>query len=204
MERALEYFIGLTFDTSSVHYAKIESFRKRFDSKYGIGGALQLTLLPPFSIDFINNDEINNFTDELSDLLEGHLYGLDEISQVEFNGITFSMGKKGVLSLTPKISPDLMHCQESIYYFLKENGARFKKTKNTANPLLPIGRFDFIDLLESAIETAKIEFSSPFVLNGVSIVLFEKSPQQWIAKNNLFDFDQRNHFFFVNQLCQNF
>lgn len=94
MERALEYFIGLTFDTSSVHYAKIESFRKRFDSKYGIGGALQLTLLPPFSIDFINNDEINNFTDELSDLLEGHLYGLDEISQVEFNGITFSMGKK--------------------------------------------------------------------------------------------------------------
>lgn len=200
----MEFFIGLTFDPSSIHYTKIESFRKRFDSKYHKDEKLQLTLLPPFAIDFQNNDEFNNFTEGLSDLLEGHLFGLGQISQIEFNGISFSMGKKGVLALTPKISPDLFYCQESLHSFLKESGARFKKSKDTTNPLLPIGRFDYSDLLESAIETAKLEFSSPFVMNGAHFVLFEKSPHQWIAKINLYDFDSRDHFFFVNQLCQNF
>lgn len=199
----MEFFIGLTFDPSSIHHNKIESFRKRFDSKFQKGEKLQLTLLPPFSIDFPKNEDLNNFTEELSDLLDSHLFGLDLISQIEFNGITFSMGKKGVLALTPKISPELFYCQESLYSFLKEAGARFKKSKNASNPMLPIGRFDYPDLLESAIETAKIEFSSPFVMNGASFVLFEKGPQQWIAKTNLYDFDTRDHFFFVNQICQN-
>lgn len=200
----MEFFIGLTFDSSSIHHTKIESFRKRFDSKYHKDEKLHLTLLPPFSIDFPKNDDLNNFVEELSDLLDSHLYGLEEISQIEFNGISFSMGKKGVLSLTPKISPELFYCQESLHSFLKESGARFKKSKDATNPLLPIGRFDFSDKLESAIETAKVEFSSPFVMNGASFVLFLKGPQQWIAKTNLYDFDSRDHFFFVNQLCQNF
>ena len=200
----MEFFIGLTFDPNSIHHNKIESFKKRFDTKHQKGDLLQLTLVPPFSIDFPNNEDLNNFKEELSELLEGHLYGLNQIAQIEFNGITFSMGKKGVLALTPKISPDLFYCQESLYSFLKESGARFKKTKNATNPLLPIGRFEFFNLLESAIETAKIEFASPFVMNGIGIVLFEKGSQQWIAKNNLYDFDTRDHFFFVKQLCQNF
>lgn len=200
----MEFFIGLTFDPSSIHFNKIESFRKRFDSKHQKSEGLQLTLLPPFSIDFQNNEEQSRFIEELIDLLEGHLYGLDQIAQIEFNGITFSMGKKGVLALTPKISPELFFCQESLHSFLKESGARFKKSKNATNPLLPIGRFDYMDSLESAIEVAKLEFSSPFVMNGAGIALFEKGPQEWIAKNNLYDFDSRDHFFFVNQLCQNF
>lgn len=200
----MDFFIGLTFSTSSIHHTKIESFRKRFDSKFQKGEQLQLTLIPPFSIDFQKNEDMNNFIEELSDLLDSHLFGIDQIAQIEFNGITFSMGKKGVLALTPKISPELFYCQESLHSFLKESGARFKKSKDATNPLLPIGRFEFSDLLESAIETAKIEFSSPFVMNGASFVLFERSPQQWIAKNNLYDFDVRDHFFFVNELCQNY
>lgn len=198
----MELFIGLTFDPSSIHFNKIESFRKRFDSKFQKNEKLQLTLLPPFSIDFANNEEQSRFIEGLSEVLEGHLYGLDQISQIEFNGITFSMGKKGVLALTPKISPELFYCQESLYSFLKDSGVRFKKTKNATNILLPIGRFDFQGLLESAIETAKIEFSSPFVMNGAHFALFEKGPQQWIEKNNLYEFDSSDHFFFVKQLCQ--
>lgn len=194
----MELFIGLTFDPSSIHHNKIESFRKRFDSKFQKNEELQLTILPPFSIDFANNEAQGRFVEELAELLEGHLYGLDQISQIEFNGITFSMGRKGVLALTPKISPELFYCQESLYSFLKDSGVRFKKTKNATNILLPIGRFDFPGLLESAIETAKIEFSSPFVMNGLSFTLFEKGPQQWIARNNLFDFDSRNPFFVKN------
>lgn len=197
----MEFFIGLTFDPGSIHQNKVESFRKRYDSKYAKGEQLQLTVLPPFTIDFSSNDQMKDFLEELSDLLEGHLHGLADAAQIEFNGITFSMGKKGVLALTPIISPDLLHCQESLYFFLKERGAKFKKTKNALNPLLAIGRFDYFDQLEAAIEQAKIEFSSPFVMNALSFVLFEKTPQQWTARNNLFDFDVRNHFFFVDQLC---
>lgn len=200
----MEYFIGLTFDPSSIHHNKIESFRQRFDSKYGKASKLQLTILPPFTIDFHNNDEAQEFVEDLSDLLEGHLHGIAEASQVEFNGITFSMGKKGVLALTPITSPDLLHCQESLYFYLKEYGAKFKKTKNAFNPILPVGRFDFIESFETAIEVAKLEFSSPFVMNAQSFVLFEKTPQEWKNKNNLYDFDFRDHFFFVNELCLNF
>jgi hypothetical protein len=196
----MEYFIGLTFDPGSIHQNKIENFRRRFDSKFVKNGLLQLTILPPFSVDFITRSEEQNFIEELTELLEGHLYGLKEISQIEFNGMTFSMGKKGTLSLTPKFSQDILYCQESIYFFLKEYGAKFKKTKNSMNPILPIGRVDYPELLESAIETAKIEFSSPFVINAKSFVLFEKTPREWKNKNNLYDFETRNPFFFVNEM----
>lgn len=196
----MEYFLGLTFDPSSIHYTKVESFRRRFDSKFLKQEKLQLTILPPFTIDFSNTHAEQDFALELQELLEGHLYGLSEISQIEFNGITFSMGKKGVIALTPIISPDIIHCQESIYSFLKEYGVKFKNNRSAFNPLLPIGRFEYVDLMEAAIETAKIEFSDAFVMDADRVVLFEKTPREWKAKSNLFDFELRDHFFFVNHL----
>ena len=196
----MEYFIGLTFHQSSIHYKKIDSFRSRFDSKYSVSKLLQMTLLPPFHIDFKNNQDSNNFQEDLREVLEGHLYGLDDLAQIEFNGISFSMGKKGVLSLTPKISPDFLHCQESLHDLLKDSGAYFLKTKNNANTVLPIGRFDFSDQLENAIEIAKVEFSTPFVLHGEKFILFEKTPTLWVPKINLYDFKFKDHFFFVNEL----
>lgn len=196
----MEYFIGLTFDPGSIHQKKIDNFRRRFDSKFVKNDLLQLTVLPPFTIDFHTRAEEKNFTEELSELLEGHLYGLNEISQIEFNGMTFSMGKKGTLSLTPIISQDLLYCQESIYFFLKDYGVKFKKNKNLENLILPIGRFDYPELLESAIETAKIEFSTPFVMDAISFVLFEKTPREWINRNNLFDFETRSLNFFEKEI----
>lgn len=196
----MEYFIGLIFDPGPIHHKKIENFRSRFDSKFSKSTRLQLTILPPFTIDLHTRAEEKNFIEELSELLEGHLYGLKEISQIEFNGMTFSMGKKGALSLTPIISPDLLYCQESIYFFLKEYGVKFKKTKNLENLILPIGRCDSPELLESAVETARVEFSSPFVMNATSFVLFEKTPREWINKNNLYDFETRSPNFFEKEL----
>lgn len=194
----MEYFIGLTFDPGSIHQNKIESFRRRFDSKFAKAETLQLTILPPFTIDFKNREKESEFIEELADLLDTHLMGLEEISQIEFNGITFSMGKTGSLALTPIISPDILHCQEALYFLLQEYGVKFQKTKNALNPLLTIGRFEYSDLLESAIEIAKVEFSSPFVMRAKSAVLFEKTPREWKIKNNLYDFEVRDHFFFVN------
>lgn len=191
----VEYFIGLTFHQGSIHYKKIESFRRRFDSKYQHSKILQMTLLPPFHIDFKNNEDLKNFEEDVRELLEGHLYGLDDLAQIEFTGISFSMGKKGVLSLTPKISPDFLHCQESLNYLLKDSGAYFLKAKNNTNTVLPIGRFDYSDQLENAIEIAKIEFSSPFVLQGDKFILFEKTPTLWGAKSNLYNFKFQDHYF---------
>lgn len=196
----MEYFIGLTFDPGSIHQNKIENFRRRFDSKFIKSNQLQLTILPPFTVDFHNRHEEENFIEELSELLEGHLYGLSESSQIEFNGMTFSMGKKGTLSLTPIISPDLLYCQESIYFFLKEYGVKFKKHKTSHTPILPIGRVDYPELLEAAIDVAQLEFSSPFVMSAMSFTLFEKTPREWKSKNNLYDFELRSHNFFVNEM----
>ncbi len=188
----MEYFIGLTFDLGSIHQKTIENFRRRFDSKFEKNDLLQLTLIPSFTINFQSRSEEKTFTEDLTELLEGHFYGLQEISQIEFSGFTFSMGKKGILSLTPIISPDLLYCQESIFSFLKEYGVKFKKNKNLQNLILPIGRVDSSELLESAIETAKIEFSSPFIMDATSFVLFEKTPRAWINRFDLYDFETRN------------
>jgi hypothetical protein len=196
----MEYFIGLTFDPGSIHQKKIESFRKRFDSKFHKAQTLQLTILPPFSIDFKNKAEESEFIETLADVIDTHLMGLEDIAQIQFNGITFSMGKTGHLALTPIISPDILHCQEALYSILQDYGVKFKKNKNALNPFLPIGRFEYSDLLEAAIEVAKIEFSSPFVMIAKSCILFEKTPREWKIKNNLYDFEVRDHFFFVDQI----
>jgi hypothetical protein len=191
----MEFFIGLTFDPSSIHQQKIESFRRRFDSKFGKAQILQLTILPPFTIEFKKKDDELEFLEEVSDLIDGHLMGLENISQLEFNGITFSAGKNGTISLTPIMSPDFLHVQESLYSLLKDYGVKFKKTKDILSSILPIGRFENGLLMETAIEVAQIEFSSPFVMQALGFVLFEKTPREWKNKNNLYDFEIRHHFF---------
>ncbi len=200
MEEMVEYFIGLTFHQSSIHYKKIESFRQRFDSKYQHSQLLQLTLLPPFRIDFKNSTDLENFEDEMKELIEGHLYGLEEVAQIEFSGISFSTGAKGVLSLTPRISQDFIYCQESLFHLLKENGSHFLKSKTTSNTFLPIGRLDSAEQLENAIEIAKVEFSTPFVLEGESFVLFEKKPKLWVPRMSLFNLKSQQPFYFEKEL----
>jgi hypothetical protein len=196
----MEYFLGLTFDPSSIHYAKIDSFRRRFDSKFSKHENLQLTILPPFIVDFSSLEQERNFVEELQELLEGHLFGLTEISQIKFHGITFSMAKRGSISLTPIISPDVIHCQESLYHFLKEYGVKFKNSKSASSSILPIGRIEYADLMNSAIETAKCEFDNPFIMDATSLVLFEKTPKEWEMKFNLFDFELRDHFSYANHI----
>lgn len=195
----MEYFIGLTFDPGSIHYQKIESFRRRFDKKFGKAQTLQLTILPPFTIDFVKKADEADFIEEVSDLIDSHLMGLEDVSQMQFNGISFSAGKNATVSLTPIISPDFLHAQDSLYSLLKEYGVKFKQTKDILSSILPIGRLENGMLIESAIEVAKVEFSSPFVMEAQGLVLFEKTPREWIIKNNLYDFEVRDHFFFVNQ-----
>ncbi|MBY0414133.1 MAG: hypothetical protein K2Q18_08200 [Bdellovibrionales bacterium] len=195
----MEYFIGLTFDPSSIHYQKIASFRQRFDSKFKKASILQLTILPPFSVDFKNKAEESGFLEDLSDVLDGHLMGLENVSQFEFNGITFNAGKNGSLSLTPIVSTDFLYIQESLYSVLKDYGVKFKKTHDLMSSKLPIGRFEESGILEGAVEVAKVEFSSPFVMSALSFIIFEKTPKEWAILNNLYDFEIRDPKLFVKQ-----
>lgn len=190
-------------DESSVHFQKIESFKKRYDCKFNFNPYIQLTILPPFSIELKNNDAYKKFISELFEIIDAHFLGNKEIGQIEFNGINFSTGKKSILSLTPKIIDDFIYVKESIYEFLKDEGATFKKGTERSKLLMPIGRFEFETQLESALEKAKIEFSSPFVLNATKFILFEKSNYSWATKDHIYNLNSDNESNFLNQLWVN-
>jgi len=189
----MDLFIGIKIKDDSVHCSKIKSFKERHDLKFVKEKIIQLTLVPTFEFNSNKNEDYFNFQNELVEILESHFFGVDEIRFLEFNGINFSLGKKS-LFLTPIFSPDFIYCQDSIAHFLKKEGISFKKNKSISQPMLPIGRFDYELQLENAIDVAKLEFSSPFVLEADSIVLFEKTPKEWIPRVNLFTFEQKDSF----------
>lgn len=190
----VEFFIGLNFNSNSMHMNKIDSFRQRFDSKFEQFKETALVIIPPFSIEFKNREAQENFEEEIIEILDGNFYGINEVSQIEFNGISFTMGKKRMLGLTPIISPDIFHTQEMLFSYLKDQGVIFKKRKNAFNPILMIGRFEDDLALESAIDVAKLEFSSAFVINARSVSLFERGTKNWQENSILYKFenDPRN------------
>lgn len=199
----MQFYIGLVFDSHSVHFQKIESFKKRYDTKFYSNPYIHLTLLPPFEKDFKNIEAYKKFVSNLNDIIESHLMGITEALQVEFNGINMWMGRKGILSLTPKLSLDYDHLRESLFEFLKEEGVKFKNTKELNRIFMPIGRFEHSMELEASIEQAKMEFSSPFVLNTKCFTLFERSQFIWNQKENLYTFTKYQHRDLVNQLWAN-
>jgi hypothetical protein len=198
----VDLFFGAVFDSKSVHCQKIESFKKRFDPKHRSSFPLQLSLLPPFKIDFKHPDEFKEFLLALEDIIEDHLIGGPDSFQLEFNGITFHTGKKEILGLTPKISYDFEHLKESIYEYLKGEGVRFKRPSGP-KIFLPIGRFENNFQLEAAVEMAKIEFSGPFVLDITEIALFEKNLFEWNYRANLAKFKKGQNGEFLEKLWAN-
>lgn len=185
----MQSYFGLIFDSSSIHTKKIESFKQRYDSKFNSNPYVVLTILPPFEIELRNQESYKKFFESLTDIVDSHLIGLNEIGQIQFNGLKFNMGKKGILTLTPKLSVDFEHLRESLHDFLKSEGVSFAKSKNINNACLPIGRFEYADQLESALEKAKEEFSLPFILQATSLVLFERNFHIWNYKQTIFEFN---------------
>jgi len=191
----MQLFIGLTFNQSQLQFKKIDSFRKRFDDKYICSHLLQMTLLPPFKLEGFNPVMFESMVGDLSDDLDGQFCGMDSKLKVDFNGFDFVTGRSGIVFLKPTLPVDLYHCQEAIQGVLKDLGATSKKHKNlgkcSINDLqtfLPIGRFDDMDLMSVAVNKAKIEFDGPFCLEAKNLVLFEKTPTQWLPLRILYSF----------------
>lgn len=193
----MTFFIALTFSSSSLPYQKIDSFRRRFDSKYWKGPNLHLSLLPPFKIARPNLPALAH---TLTDEIENYMQDLLEVAEVNFSGIDFTTGKKSALFLVPHMPIDLIHCSESLSEILLDHGALFKKRREYKGDyssledrvFLPIGRFHDPFLTEAAVETARCEFPDEFSLKADSITLFEITPGGWSPRRKLFTFSREH------------
>lgn len=172
------YFVGITFHPLQNHFKKIDSFRQRFDSKFVKSKLLQMSLIPPFELQLSRSSDRVKLLDELGDIVDGHLHGIDELSRIQFKGIDFLSNNKHVLYLTPQLPEELKYCIESIYEVLGDYGAIASK-KRIIGPnhriFLPIGRFDNPFSLQEALATAQVEFSHSFEMLASGISLFENS-----------------------------
>ena len=189
----MTFFIALTFSSDSLHYQKIDSFRRRFDSKYWKGPILQLSLLPPFRV---SKPALRSLMNTLSDEIENHMQDLTEVRDVHFGGIDFTTGKKSTLFLMPQMPIDLIHCSEALLDIICDHGGSLKKRRvykgdyssETERVFLPIGRFHDPFLTEAAVETARCEFPNEFSLRADSITLFEITASGWSPVRKLFTF----------------
>ncbi|MAF77893.1 MAG: hypothetical protein CME63_06840 [Halobacteriovoraceae bacterium] len=196
----MQLFIGLTFKASTHSFQKIDSFRRRFDSKYEKTDLLQMTLLPPFSVDSMTNHEFEEFVDLCAEDLESNFIGHDQPLDVDFKGFDFQTGKKNVLFLKPVLPVDLFYAQEVLKDAVKKARGVFHKHKNLGHnglddlqTFLPIGRGDDPQLLAMAVEKAQVEFGhAPFQMESQDIVLFEKIPGRWIPRQILYSFNTTN------------
>jgi hypothetical protein len=191
----MDFFLGITFSPNYMQFAKIDSFRKRFDSKYLKSPLLHMALIPAFSFAGQKKGEFEDFHEHMAEEIEGHLMGLDEVGQIQFVGMDFHYGRSGILYLRPKVPVDLIHCQENLRELLKSYGANFKRPvkelpggQGELQLFLPVGRFDNPLDMEAALALAQVEFSIPFTLRARDIMLFEKTPTQWVAAKKLFTF----------------
>lgn len=187
----MQYFIGLTFQSSYLQFQKLDSFRARYDSKYNRSNTTHLTLVPPFELPVMNKNQVHQWVENLQDEIDGQLHGLSNVGQTTFEGIDFQDGEKQLLFLKPKISIDMTFVLELLESSVKEMGGIQKsklKRDDTDHLYFPIGRFDHFLELQSALEEAKSEFSIPFQLQNKEIVLYEKGPKQWLAGHHLFSF----------------
>jgi hypothetical protein len=197
----LELYIGLEFYSESIHSKKINSFRSRFDSKFSFDPDLKLTLVPPFEIEFSNKQSFFEFKESIDDLVETHFMDSHKNIQIEFNGIDLKDSKSKTLGLKPKESVELQFFIEDLYEFLKSEGAVFKKSKSKIDDLiLPISRTVDDLYFESVIDLAKIEFSTPFVLNSKSISLWKRENYLWSKHMEIHYFKEDKSLNFVNTL----
>lgn len=195
----MQCFLGLTFKEQYLHYQKLDIYRQRFDDKYTKSNILQMTLLPPFEIEELEDDFIEALTDDI----EGHLDGLSSLEQISFKGIDLTNIRKGNIYLRPELELDFQYCQQSLWDTILEFGGSFKKKKRptisqeeiVTRTFLPIARTQNDFEIESAAMAAKVEFNEAFELGTKGISLFESTPGQWLQRKELFSFGPETYEF---------
>ena len=185
------YFLALTFSPHYLLFKRLETFRKRFDPSYSKTKLLHMSLLPPFWVSSRMN--ISHLMDHLEEVIDDYLSGhLNE--PLSFKALDFTFGRKGTLCLSPDLSADLEYCIEGLMDELKHCEVRFKRRRSFyTKPFLPLGRYLQKDELHLAYKQAYEEFPLPLELQPHKIVLFEKGPNYWSLKADLFTFEGIGH-----------
>lgn len=185
------YFIGLTFSSQCPHYKEINRYRALYDAKYSRNNQLQMTLIPPFQINFTHKNRAYDFEEHLGEVIDNHLLGLPIDRKMVFHSIGMSLDKTGLIYLRLDAGDDLLHIQESLMELVGEYGGHFHYLKKHRSAdvderiILPIGRTTAKNF-DMALEEAKSRFELPLELKPDTISLFEKKPGLWPLKMRLF------------------
>jgi hypothetical protein len=185
----------LKFEAHYLQFKKIDSFRKRFDTKYRQGSPLVMSLLPPFSSD--KRYLSDRLVYEMEDEIDSHLIGISNTSEIQFNGIDVINAKKSLLCLRPEMPDEFYYIEQAISELLKDYKIKFKKSiiakevDGNHQALLPLGRFKDPREFTEALNQAKLEFNSPFKLKIKDISLYAKVEDTWVQKHKLYEFDNK-------------
>jgi len=191
-------FVGLTFFSDNSFAKNIESYRKRFDSKYQTNPYLHLPIVPPFEIEVT---EVKKLKDELVEELESFYFENTEHHVVDFTGMDVHEYKKNkILYLNPLIGEELSLCQESLFSICQSYITDREKKMKDSKTFLTIGRYHDSPDLHSSIDLARQEFQEFTSLPFESICLFSKNNGIWYREADLVSFDKPANTFLQSSL----
>ncbi len=191
-------FLGLTFFSDNSFAKNIESYRKRFDSKYQTNPYLHLPIVPPFEIDVT---EVKKLKDELVEELESFFFENTANHILNFSGLDVHEYKKNkILYLNPLIEEELALCQESVFSICQSYITDREKKMKDSKSFLTIGRSNDVYDLHSSIDLARQEFQEFTSLPFESICLFSKNNGIWYREADLVSFDKPANTFLQSSL----
>jgi len=191
-------FLGLTFFSDNSFAKNIESYRKRFDSKYQTNPYLHLPIVPPFEIEVT---EVKKLKDELVEELESFFFENTENHALSFSGLDVHEYKKNkILYLNPLIEEELALCQESVFDICQSYITDREKKMKDSKSFLTIGRSNDVFNLHSSIDLARQEFQEFTSLPFESICLFSKNNGIWYREADLVSFDKPANTFLQSSL----
>lgn len=186
-------FIGLNFSEEGLLSRKISGFRKRFDPKFNQHPFSHMSLMAPFEI---QDSKINDLSETLKEELETFYYGMDEPPKLSFTGVdVHKQSKKSILFLNPYFDSNLLYCSELVKEMSKERMMNKSTYKENKKQFLPLGEFFDIELLDSVIENASVEFKTNSELPIIGISLYQKKHGVWFEKESLITFDEKKSAF---------
>ena len=186
-------FLGLTFYSDNSFAKNIESYRSRFDSKYGTNPYLHLPIVAPFEIEVT---EVKKLKQELIEELESFYFENTKHHVLNFTGMDVHEYKKNkIIYLNPSIEEELSLCQESLLAICQSYITDREKKLKDSKTFLTIGRCQESHDLHSSIELARKEFQEFNALPFESICLFSKSNGIWYREADLISFEKPTNTF---------
>lgn len=187
----MKYFIGMTFQKNCWQMQKISNFQKRVDPFREKVLTPHVLLLPPFNMLSFRDETL----EDIRDLLEGMFLGDPPGRRLPFHSYDILVKHKGLLFLIATPFINLLHAQECLLEFLKNEGAQFlnrpitnKRQQDLFTPRLELGSFwdERALALANHVFQETIELPLAPLIEGV--FLYRENKLGGIIKEQLFSF----------------